>query len=84
MEAKFSKIYIARMRKQYPCMHALQSYSRDTTNLSVKRKSALMERDDIILATHEYVGHHLSKLSEMGQVAQVIVDECGMALSLIP
>ena len=42
MEAKFDKKY---KDEKVVATHALQSNSRDTTNLSVRGKSVLLERD---------------------------------------
>ena len=75
MEAKFDKMY--KEEKAVPTPELLKEYNK---LISKMEKHLIGERYDIILATcNECAGHRLSKLRKLGRVAQVIVDECGMA-----
>ena len=76
METQFDEMY--KEEKAVPTPELLEEYNK---LISKMEKCLISEaKYDIILATcNECAGHRLSKLSEMGRVAQVIVDECGMA-----
>ena len=74
MENQFKK-----MKKEVPTPKFLRKYIR---RISSREKEIMMQKYDVILATcNECAGKRLSHLREIeeSRIAQVIIDECGMA-----